>query len=257
MIEAMNRLLTRGLRNTRIGGDGDWRELVTRAIQGGWPTPVPSPQTLEAERGLDIPDQPYYFYVLRAEDSYGLTIFVLGEAEGVVWPEGAKGATPFDSGGWWLGKIHTEPPLDTTARKAAFGTLDVPLRDWQNAFKQYIHARYDSVGDYLAGQAPKSGEQHPETGFTIIKGRPNTARAWTWEVRIPHELIPSRLALKKVFMTEVSRDNYVDWLWRSPLADNESHRIHGWISDHVKMPKQGESVVRAVREWMALEAADD
>ena len=27
-------------------------------------------------------------------------------------------------------------------------------------------------------------------------------------------------------MTEVSRDDYVDWLWRSPLVDSESLRIH-------------------------------
>ena len=56
-------------------------------------------------------------------------------------------------------------------------------------------------------------------------------------------------------MTEVSRDNYVDWLWRSPLADSESLRIHRWISDHVKMPKQGESVVRSATESIALETA--
>ena len=254
MIETMNHLLTRGLRNTSTRGDGDWCELVTRAIQGGWPALAPSPQTLEAERGLGIPDKPYYFYVLRAEDSYGLTIFVLDEAEDVVWPDNARGATPFDSGGWWFGKVHTEPSLDTTARQAAFGTLDVPLRDWQDAFEQYVRAQYGSVRDYLAGHAPKSGDQHPGPEFTIIRGQPNTARAWTWEVRVPHELIAGRLTLKKVFMTEVSRDNYVDWLWRSRLADSESLRIHGWISDHVQMPKRGESVVRAAREWMALEA---
>ena len=197
---------------------------------------------------------PYYFYVLCAEDSYGLIVFVLSEAEDVVWPDSAKGATPFDSGGWWFGKIHTEPPLDTAARQAAFGAWDVPLRDWQDAFEKYVHAEYGSLGDYVAGQAPKSTDQQLEAGFTITKGHPNTARAWTWEVRIPHDLIAGRLALEKVFMTEVSRDNYVDWLWRSPLTESESLRIHGWISDHVKTPKQGESVVRAVRQWLTLEA---
>ena len=56
-------------------------------------------------------------------------------------------------------------------------------------------------------------------------------------------------------MTEAGRDDYVDWLWRSPLADSESLRIHRWVEDHVIVPKQGESVVRAARESVALEAA--
>ena len=253
----MNNLLIRGLRNKRLRRDeeGWWRELVTKAIQGEWPAPAASSQTLEAERGLGILGKPYYFYVLRAEDSYGLVVFVLSEAEGVVWPADARGATPFDSGGWWSDKIHTAPPLDTAARQAAFRTLDVPLRNWQDAFEQYIHAHYGTVGDYLEGRAPKTGSQPPETGFTIIKGQPNTARAWTWEVRVPHDLIASRLTLRAVYMTEVSRDDYIDWLWRSPLADSETPRIHRWISDHVIVPKQDESVVRAARESIALEAA--
>ena len=252
---AMNVLLTRGLRNMRLRDDGGWYELVTRAIQGEWPAPAASPQTLEAERGLGILGKPYYFYVLRAEDSYGLVVLVLSEAEGTVWPLGAMGATPFDSGGWWSDKIHTDPPLDTKARQAAFRTLDVPLRDWQDAFERYIHVHYGPVRDYLEGRAPRSGSQPPAAGFTIIKGQPNTARAWTWEVRIPHDLIAGRLTLCAAYMTEASRGDYVDWLWRSPLADSESLRIYRWISDHVIVPKQNESVVRAAGESMALEAA--
>ena len=228
---------------------------MTRAIRGEWPAPAVSPQTLEAERGLGILGEPYYFYVLRVEDSYGLVVFVLSEADGAVWPADAKGATPFDSGGWWLDKIRADPPLDTTARQAAFRTLDVPLRDWQDAFERYIHSHYGTVGDYLEGRAPRSGNGPPETGFTIIEGQPNTARAWTWEVRVPHELVAGRLALRAVHMTEAGRDDYVDRLWRSPRADSESLRIHRWVEDHVIVPKQDESVVWAARESVALEAA--
>lgn len=95
--------------------------LSTRAIQRQWPTPAASPQALEAERELGILGKPYYFYVLRAEDSVGLVVFILSEAEGAVWPADARGATPFDSGGWWLGMIHTGPSLDTTARRRCAG----------------------------------------------------------------------------------------------------------------------------------------
>ena len=91
-ITTMNSLLTRGLRNARLRGSGDWRELVTKAIKGEWPDPAASPQTLEAEGGLGILGKPYYFYVLRAEDSYGLVVFVLSEAEGVVWPADERGS---------------------------------------------------------------------------------------------------------------------------------------------------------------------
>ena len=251
----MNSLLTRGLRKTRLRDGGDWPELVTQAIQGKWPAPAASPQTLEAERGLGVAGKPYYFYVLRAEDSYGLVVFVLSETEGTVWPADARGATPFDSGGWWLHIIHTDPPLDTTARQAAFQTLDVPLRGWQDAFEHYIHTHYGTVGDYINGRAPKNGRQPLEAAFTIIKGQPNTPRAWTWEVRVPHDLIADRLTLLAIYMSEVSRADYADWLWRSPLADSESRRIDRWLSDHVVVVQKQELVLRAVTEAMALEAA--
>lgn len=251
----MNSLLTRGLRKGRFRASGDWPELVTQAIQGKWPAPAASPQTLEAERGLGVIGKPYYFYVLRAEDSYGLAVFVLSETEGAVWPAEARGATPFDSGGWWLDMIHTDPPLDTTARQAGFRTLDVPLRGWQDAFEQHIHAHYGTVGDYIEGRAPKTGGQPLETGFTIVKGPPNSPRAWTWEVRVPHDLIADRLALRAIYMSEVSRGDYVDWLWRSPLADTESRRIDQWFADHVVVVQKQELVLRAVKEAMAQEAA--
>ncbi len=251
----MNKLLTRGLRHKHLHGREDWRELVTRAIQGKWPVPVASPQTTQAERGLGIPGEPYYFYVLRAEDSYGLVVFVLSEAEAAAWPANAMGATPFDSGGWWLGKIHTDPALDASARQAAFQTLDVPLPDWQRAFERYVLAYYGTVGDYIKGLSPGSDSTPAGTGFTFIKAQPNTARAWTWEVRVPHGLIAGRLALQAVYMTEVSRDEYVDWLWRSALTDNESYRIHRWVEDHVVVPKHDELVVQAVNESIALEVA--
>ena len=250
----MNRWLIRGLRSDEPPEGGDWCELVTMAIQGKWPAPVASSETLKAESGLGILGKPYYFYVLRAEESFACVIFVLDEAEGVVWPEDAKGATPFDSGGW-LEIVSTEPPLDATARQAAFRKLDVPLRDWQNAFEQHIQAQYDTVGDYLKGRAPKFDHPPAEAGFAIIKGKPNKPRAWTWEVRVPHELIAGRLTVKTVYMAESDLDDYVDWLPYSPLADSESRWIQKWIIDHAKVPTEDRDVVAAAREAMALEAA--
>ena len=108
----------------------------------------------------------------------------------------------------------------------------------------------------LEGCAPTSGSQPPGIGLTIIKGQPNTAWAWTWEVRILHHLIVGRLVLRAVYMTEGSRDDYVDWLWYSPLVDSESSRIHRWVEGHAIVPEQDELVVRAVQDSIALEVVD-
>lgn len=199
--------------------------------------------------------EPYYFYVLRAEESYGLVVFVFKEAQRPHWPADAMGATPFDRGGWWLDKVRTEPPLNASARQAAFRTLDVPLHGWQAAFERYILDHYDTLGQYLEGRAPMA-DALPEAGFTIVRGQPNTARAWTWEVRVPHSMVAGRLVLQAAYMTEASRGQYLDWLWRDVLADAESRRIQEWIDDSVIVPQEDELVVQAARSGIALEVAN-
>ena len=250
----MDSLLIRGLRQRRVHGGGDWRELVTGAIRGEWPAPKASERTREAERGLGIVGQPYYFYVLRAEGSFGLVVFVLSEDDGADWPSDAGGATPFDSGGLWGNKVLTRPELDEAGRRAFFRDHDVPLVDWRAAFEGYVHAHYGTVSSYLEGDAPGPGAEPRDSEAAIIRGRPNNKRAWTWEVRVPHDLAPGRLALRAAYMTETRRDDYLDWLWRSPLADNETRRIHRWVEAHVIASRQ--DVVQAVEDRLALEFTD-
>lgn len=263
----MNSLLVRGLRNTDDtdpeGGvhpahAEDWCVLVTRAIQGEWP-PIPSERTREAENGLGIHNKPYYFYALRAETFYGLVVFVLREVEGLDWPECARGATPFDSGDWWFGKIQADRRLDLEERRVAFQKWDVPLPEWRVAFEQYILANYSTVGDYIEGRAPATENRPPGNGFTIIKGQPNTARAWTWEVRVPHDLIAERLALWKVYMNKTSLGEYDDWLTRSPLAVSDRRRLHEWVNNKtnvVEVPGKGDVVVLAVNNAIAREVGN-
>ena len=252
----MNNLLIRGLRQSRVDGDGDWCELVTSAIRGEWPAPQASGRTQEAERGLDIVGKPYYFYVLRAEENFGLVVFVLSEGEEADWPSGERGATPFDSGGLWWKKIVTSPELNDAGRRTFFRDHDVPLVNWRAAFKRYVLNRYGTIADYREGNAPGPGSEPQDSEVTIIRGSPNDKLAWTWEVRVPHDLAAGRLELQAAYMTETRRDDYLDWLWRSPLADNESHRIHQWIEAHVIVPKQYESIAQAVEDWLASEVAD-
>ena len=252
----MNSLLTRGLRRRPVHGGGDWCELMTNAIRGEWPAPEASEPTLEAERGLGIGGKPYYFYVLRAEGSFGLVVFVLSEVEQADWPWDAKGATPFDSGGLWSGKIATRPELDEAGRRAFFQDHDMPLVDWRAAFKQYIRTHYGAVSDYLKGSAPELGNEPTDLGVTIIRGQPNAAQAWTWEVHVPHDLVAGRLELRAAYMKEIHRDTYLLWLWDSSLTERESSRIYRWVKDYVVVPAEDESVVQAVEDRMVLEAAN-
>ena len=249
----MNSLLIRGLRQNLVHGGGDWRTLLTSAVRGEWPALWASPQTLEAEHGLGIGGKPYYFYVLRAEKSFGLVVFVLREVEEAVWPADAKGATPFDSGGLWSGKVATHPELGESGRRVFFQDHDVPLMEWKAEFEQYVRTHYGTVSDYIRGDAPMLGKAPQNLEVTVIKGSPNNKRAWTWEVRIPHDLVAGRLELVAAYMTEKRRKSYVDWLSESSLTESEISQIFQWIEDYVFVPMQDESVVQAVEDRMALE----
>ena len=249
----MEGLLIRGLRQSHVGSTEDWCELVTRTIQGDWPAPAASEQTREAECGLGIVGRPCYFYVLRAEKNFGLVVFILSEDVGADWPSDSRGATPFDSGGWWLGRIVTNPSLDQAGRRTAFRAFDVPLREWQDTFKDHVRVHYDSAASYLNGDAPRSGSEPPGAGVTIVRGEPNSKLAWTWEVRIPHALVAGRLTLRAACMTEALRDAYIDWLWRSSRLDDESLHIQKWVDDHVILPKADESVAQAVEDSIVAE----
>lgn len=255
MIGSMESLLVRGLSQRHVQGGGDWRDLMTDAIQGNWPSPAASSKTRAAERELGIDGKPYYFYVLRAEEDFGLVVFVLREVEDARWPPDARGATPFDSGGLWGKKIATEPELDDDGRRAFFACRDVLLMNWRSTFEKYVQTHYVTVSSYLEGNAPGPGSESPDPEVTVVKGCPNDERAWTWEVRVPHDLVAGRLALRKACMTEDDRDAYLKWLRRSPLTDGESRRIRQWVDGHVIVPDHGMSATQAVEDWLA-EVAD-
>ncbi len=252
----MESLLIRGLRQSHIQGGGDWCALVTNAIQGEWPIPTASKKTKIAERELGIDGKPYYFYVLRAGEDFGLVVLVLSEVEDAKWPADARGATPFDSGGLWWNKIATDPELNDAGRRAFFACRDAPLTDWRSRFEKYIQTYHVTVSNYLEGNVPEPGNEPPDPGITVVKGSRNDKRAWTWEVRVPHDLAAGCLDLLSVYMTEDDRDDYLDWLWHSsPLTDNESRQINQWIGNHVIVPDQGVSATRAVEDWLTKKVA--
>lgn len=251
----MDCLLVRGLRHRPLGRDEDWLARTTEAIQGRWPPPVASPGTRRAESGLGIQGRPYYFYALRAERDFGLVVFLLDETEGVDWPLDANGATPFDSGGLWFGKIHTTRSLDQTGRRELFKAQEVPLAEWRAAFETHVGTHYSATADYVRGDVGTS-MQPPNSEPAIIMGSPNGPRAWTWEIRIPHELIPRKLELRAVCLSERHRRTYLDWLWGdSPLATSESRKIVKWLEDNAIVPAPTQSAVEAVTDWLVQEVA--
>lgn len=211
-----------------------WRESLTRIIRRQWSSRRPSRRTQLAEAGLGIQGKPCYFYAMRTERAFGLAVFFFRETRDPGWPEGAHGATPFDSGGFWHDKIHTLPPDTAREKKEIFLVHDQPLPFWGQAFQEYIAANYNSMEEYVEGRPPIVGSR------PIIPGPPNTSRAWTWEVRVPSILMAGRVELLRGFLSEEDRAKYRDWLWTdSDLDDGVCRWIEQWMQDHMTFGPPG------------------
>lgn len=253
-LHIMESILVHGLRQRVERGVG-WFERLTSAIKGSWPAPTASARTQAAERGLGISDKPYYFYALRTDRRFSFVVFLL--SEGGDWPRDARGATPFDSGGMWFEKIATDPPLDQGGRQELFKTHDLPLVAWHSEFETYIGTRYRTVADYVRGGPPAGRHlHHPQ--HAIIIGEPNEPPAWTWEVRVPHQLAPHHLELRAVCLSEESRNLYLGWLWdHSPLPTSERREIDGWLQDYAIVPSPGLSEADSAADWLVQRLSDD
>ena len=252
----MDCILVHGLRQRRLYHSGGWFERMTDAITGRWPVLTASPETQCAEHGLGIAGRPYYFFALRTDENFGLVVFLLSEIEGVDWPPDARGATPFDSGGLWIDKIATDPPLDQRGRRGFFEAHDVPLTAWRPAFETYIRKSYETIADYVRG-SPAGGTLPQTSGPAIVMGQPNDPRAWTWEVRVPHQLVARHLALRAVCLSEANHSRYLDWLWddQTPLATSERRDIEKRIHEHMIVPSPGLSEADRAAEWLLAEVA--
>ena len=254
-LHTMDSILVHGLRQPRHEHGRDWVERLTSAITGRWPEPTASAGTQSAERGLGISGKPYYFYALRTDWRFGFVVFLF--SDGGDWPPDARGATPFDSGGMWLEKIATDPPIDRDGRRELFKNHDVPLVDWRSEFETYIGTRYDTVADYVRGSAPASTHPH-DSEHAIVMDKPNKPPAWTWEVRVPHQLAPHHLELQAVCLSEENRNRYLGWLWdHSPLPTSERRKVAGWLQNYAIPPSPGLSEVDRAAEWLVQRLSDD
>ena len=245
------------MRQRPVDDGGVWFERLTSAIKGDWPVPIASAGTQSAEHGLGIAGNPYYFYALRADRRFGFVVFLLREVEGVEWPPDARGATPFDSGGLWFGKIAIEPPLDQSERRDHFKAHDMPLVAWRTTFEAYVDTRYDRAADYVRGNAPV-GTRPRSSGHAIVMGEPNEPRAWTWEVRVPRQLAPRHIELRAVCLSVRNRSHYLRWLWnQSQLPASERREIDTWIQNYAIVTSPGVSEADRATEWLVREIAND
>ena len=217
-----------------------WRESLTDIIRKKWSSRRPSPRTKQAESGLGIEGTPHYFYAMRTERAFGFAVFFFRVIHITRWPEGAHGATPFDSGGLWYDKVCTIPSADSLEKRKIFRTHQKPLSSWLPAFEEYITSNYDSIDEYVRGTPPRMGVN------PIISGPPNSSRAWTWEVRIPGKLMEDGVEIFRGFLSEEDRRKYLDWLWNdSDYDDGICKSIDRWMRDKMTFAPPGVPALKA------------
>ena len=205
-----------------------WRESMTGIIRGNWSRRKRSARTEAAEAGFGILGTPHYFYAMRTERAFGVAVFFFRETRGTEWPEGIDGATPFDSGGLWHGKVRTSPPADRAGIREIFRIHREPLASWTPAFYEYVAANHSSISEYIEGAPPSTGTD------PIVPGLPNSSRAWTWEVRIPNSWMNVGVELLHGFLSEDDRQMYLNWLWDdSGLDDGICDEIEEWMLDNM------------------------
>lgn len=146
-------------------------------------------------------------------------------------PPHTKGATPFDSGGLWIGAIH--PIHDEGVKRSVFANEEVSLQCWKAKFLSYIDRNYSDAKDYVYGRPPAHGTK----GITN-KTPPNEARAWTWEVRYPSSMASSWLRLDSAYMHRDDHTAYLDWLPRSDYEDDKIVKLTTLVISTVEVHEE-------------------
>lgn len=102
----------------------------------------------------------------------------------------------------------------------------------------------------------REGPPLQESRPAIVMDKPSEPPAWTWEVRVPHQLAAHHLKLQAVCISEENRNSYLGWLWEdSPLTSSDRRKIDGWLRDHAIVPSPGLSEADRTAEWLVQEAA--
>lgn len=147
--------------------------------------------TREVERAFDLGDC-LYFYAGHACPDFGDVVLVYDPE----WSEGVSGgATPFDTGGVYWGKIAADGMNSGAAAKAYVDTHKVALPGWCGMLQTYLTEYFETPAGYVLGEPPRVDDPTHR-----LRGPHNERRAWTWEVRV-HQDHPVRLNLRLLCMT--------------------------------------------------------
>ena len=200
-----------------------------------------SSATLTVENQLGIAGNPIYFFAMRSERAFGLVVFALRLRQ---WPERKdKGATPFDSGGLWHRKVRTLHPLSNEQVRQVFANHDIALNMFRKEFDAYLHRNYSEVNDYVVGKPPSCGT------VPIVPKKPNSSRAWTWEVRVPQAVMNDWTELVCGFITPKALSDYKRWLdYDSGIEDPEARSIHLWLNGNMKLAPEGVAAYEFAQE---------
>lgn len=116
-----------------------------------------------------------YFYGGRAYPLAGGVAIVLSKESEA---NHTGSATPFDTGGWFRGRIRSNLSDDVGTRRAFCVECMINIGAWRDRFAEYLAAYFTPIDVYWSEGPPTRPD--PQGVFQKLG---NTWRAWTFEVR--------------------------------------------------------------------------
>jgi len=176
-----------------------------------------------------------YFYAGYACPRFGNAVLVYEPT--TTSPSGGH-ATPFDSGGLYLGLIHAQGAENPESRQNYCATALVHLAQWPVEADRFLDSYFDDVDAYVRGERAKSDD--PSRRLQHVD---NTREAWTWEVRFhdDHPMLQGLLfavvsadyvAAVRLELLKPGIESTVRNSWLTRLRDGTVHATKAGESPH-------------------------
>lgn len=180
-----------------------------------------------------------YFYAGHACPDFGDAVLVY---EPELTEEYGGGATPFDTGGLYLGYIHAEGLSDGKSRRRYCQSHLIDLVDWRARLAEYLRTYFSSSSAYVLGEGPLKDDpthrlQHPS----------NVRRAWTFEVRVDRDH-PLLERLQMAFLEKDFFESVLQYLhdvedtvradWEERLGRKQIQGVGVGISVHTRAEQE-------------------
>lgn len=225
--------------------EGEWYPLALSILRYKFHENPARGATAATETGLALAAS-CYWYVWRSDDLYGEVVFLWGESAATRQDnEGA--VSPFDSGGFWRGKVQSDRTFHTAAEKRSFfNSVSVKMSEWRQRFLDYVTENYDNVRNYVEGKPPAVGTAG------IIVGPPNESPAWTWEARVSKTEYRKQVTVESIYWLERDRSRFEDFLVSATLDDDDMVAIAELMERHSHTCPVGASPGREAREELCM-----